>query len=534
MKYIIGQDRTQIPLFASSLDQAIEQENEVRLIDIFVDSLNLAEFGFKVHFSENGRPAYLPSDLLKLFIYGYLNRIRSSRSLEKECSRNIELMWLLKSLSPDHNTISNFRKDNPKAIRKVFRATVQLAAHFNLIGGKLIAGDSTKLRAQNSKKNNFNPAKIERHIAYIDAKLEEYSKILANEDNDALTPTEKKALQTKIIKHKNRKAKYQQFQQQLDESGDTQVSTSDPDSRQLITRNSITEVAYNVQTTVDAEHCLTIDYKVTNVNDSKAMGSMVRRAKTILQKDDFTALYDKGYHTGSEFDYVNKIGVNVLVAAPDTASHAPDQAFDVENFIFDKESDLYICPANHILTTNGNWYNKSRGKSINKVKHYKSSKCTTCQYFSQCTVNKKGRLIERSEYADLIEENKVRLEQNKDLYSKRQAIIEHTYGIFKRQWDFYYVMTKKSIKHASADVGLIFVALNLRRIINIVGVDKLRAYFNAIIALINSFLHLVSPLKLYGCQNYVIRFYRTLIHQITYFLNFKQVIEFIPEFELGF
>jgi transposase len=501
---------------------------------MFVDSLNLAEFGFKVHFSENGRPAYLPSDLLKLFIYGYLNRIRSSRALEKECGRNIELMWLLKSLIPDHNTISNFRKDNPKAIRKVFRATVQLAAHFNLIGGKLIAGDSTKLRAQNSKKNNFNPAKIERHIAYIDAKLEEYSKILANEDNDALTPDEKKAIQTKVIKHKNRKAKYQKFQQQLDESGDTQVSTSDPDSRQLITRNSITEVAYNVQTTVDAEHCLTIDYKVTNVNDSKAMGNMVRRAKTVLQKDDFTAIYDKGYHTGSEFDYVNKLGINVLVAAPDVSSHAPDQAFDVENFTYDKENDLYICPANQTLITNGTWYNKSRGKSVNQVKHYKSSKCKSCPYFSQCTTNKKGRLIERSEYADLIEENKVRLEQNKDLYSKRQAIIEHTYGIFKRQWDFYYVMTKKTIKHASADVGLIFVALNFRRIMNIVGVDKLKAYFKAIIALLTSFLSLLAASKPYGIPNHLTQIFRTFIHQIANFLNFKLIIGFKPTFEPGF
>ena len=534
MKYIIGQDRNQIPLFASSIEAAIAQDNEVRLIDMFVDSLKLEDFGFKFEFVENGRPAYHPSALLKLYIYGYLNRIRSSRALEKECGRNIELMWLIKGLTPDHNTISNFRKDNPKAIRKVFRATVQLAAHFNLIGGKLIAGDSTKLRAQNSKKNNFNPSKIERHIAYIDAKLEEYSKILSNEDHDALTPDEKKAIQTNITKHKNRKAKYQQFQQQLDETGDTQVSTSDPDSRQLITRNNITEVAYNVQTTVDAEHCLTIDYKVTNVNDSKAMGNMVRRARTVLQKNDFTALYDKGYHTGSEFDYADKLGIDVLVAAPDVASHAPDVAFDVENFTYDKENDLYICPAKQTLTTNGNWYNKSRGKSINKVKHYKSDKCTECPFFCRCTTNKKGRLIERSEFAGLIEKNKVRLEQNKDLYSKRQAIIEHTYGIFKRQWDFYYVMTKKSIKHASADVGLIFVALNFRRILNIVGMDKLKAYFKAIIALLNSFLSLVSLEKQYLAISRQIRIFRNFFILVTYFPNFRHANGFKPRVEAGF
>ena len=190
MKFITGKDRNQTEFFC--LEQAIAQDNEVRLIDLFVASINLADFGFDMQFIDNGRPAYHPSELLRLFIYGYLNRIRSSRQLKKECKRNIELMWLMKGLAPDHNTIANFRKNNPKAIRKVFHATVALAKNFNLIGGKLLAGDSTKLRAQNSKKNNFNPAKIERHIAYIDDKLSEYSNILAQQDQDL--SQEKKAL----------------------------------------------------------------------------------------------------------------------------------------------------------------------------------------------------------------------------------------------------------------------------------------------------------------------------------------------------
>ena len=165
MKFIQGKDRTQAVLFPVSLEHSIDPDNEVRVIDLFVGSLNLADFGFKTIFPENGRPAYHPSDLLKLYIYGYMNRTRFSRVLEKECKRNIEVIWLLKGLTPDHNTISNFRRDNPKAIKKVFRATVQVAKHFDFIGGKLIAGDSTKLRAQNSKKNNFNQKKIDRHIA---------------------------------------------------------------------------------------------------------------------------------------------------------------------------------------------------------------------------------------------------------------------------------------------------------------------------------------------------------------------------------
>ena len=298
MKFITGKDRNQTEFFC--LEQAIAQNNEVRLIDLFVASIKLVDFGFDMEFIDNGRPAYHPSELLRLFIYGYLNRIRSSRALEKECKRNIELMWLMKGLAPDHNTIANFRKNNPKAIRKVFHATVALAKNFNLIGGKLLAGDSTKLRAQNSKKNNFNPAKIERHIAYIDDKHSEYSNILAQQDQD-LTQENKADIQSKVTRHKQQRSKYEAYKKYLDETGEVQIFTSDPDSRQLITRNNITEVAYNVQTTVDAKHNIPIDFKVTNQNDSKAMGSMVRRAKTIIGSADFTILYDKGYHTGTEF-----------------------------------------------------------------------------------------------------------------------------------------------------------------------------------------------------------------------------------------
>lgn len=471
MKFITGKNRQQIQIYTQCLDETIDQDNEIRLIDLFVDSLKLSDYGFEMDFIENGRPAYHPADLLKLFIYGYLNRMRSSRVLEKECKRNIELMWLLKGLVPDHNTISNFRKENPKAIRKVFKATVSLAKHFELIGGKLLAGDSTKLRAQNSKKNNFNPKKIERHLEYIDNKLSEYYAALALADDD-----NKKVIQEQIVTQNKRKDFYNDLTQQLEESRDTQVSTSDPDSRQMITRNNITEVAYSVQTTVDAKHNIPIDYKLTNENDSKAMGGMTRRAKIIVGNTDFTLLYDKGYHTGSQFAYADAHGVKVIVAIPDVASHAPDVAFDVEHFKYDKKIDCYTCPAGKLLTTNGNQYNKDRGKSVSKVKHYKTGACVTCEFFEQCTKNKKGRLIERSEHADLIDANKQYMNDNKQLYRKRQAIVEHPYGVIKRQWGFYYISTKKGMKRASADVGIIFIAYNLRRIFNLIDKNMLKKF----------------------------------------------------------
>src|SRR5215213_10436094 len=199
MQYIKGTNRTQAVLFSQSLDEIIDCGNEVRIIDLFVESIDLAQFSFHVKSATEGRPPYHPKDLLKLYVYGYLNSIRSSRALEKECRRNIELMWLLQQLVPDHNTISNFRKDNEKAIRKVFRYTVSIAKQFDLIGGRLIAGDSTKLRAQNSKKNNFNAAKIERHLAYIDAKLDEYNKALAEADDN-----NKQIIEHEIKKQKER------------------------------------------------------------------------------------------------------------------------------------------------------------------------------------------------------------------------------------------------------------------------------------------------------------------------------------------
>ena len=486
MKFIQGHDRAQTHLFPVSLDQSIDPDNQARLIDLFVDSLPLDEFGFRTDFIDNGRPAYHPSDLLKLYIYGYLNKTRSSRDLEKECKRNIEVMWLLKSLQPDHNTISNFRRDNPKAIKKVFRATVQIAKHFDLIGGKLIAGDSTKFRAQNSKKNNFNQKKIDRHIAYIDNKLDHYNQQLADKDGD-----DKEQIKQEIDKHNKRKDEYRDLENQLKESGEAQISTSDPESRQMIVRNNITEVAYNVQTTTDEKHCLPIDYKVTNNNDSKAMGKMLRRAKSILHTNDVTALYDKGYHTGSEFDIAERLGIEVLVAVPGIprSSQAPDPEFNVRNFQFDYNSNFYTCPQGHILTTNGTWY---QGGNC-KFRQYKTPACKTCPVRAKCTRSvKNGKIIQRNEYIPAIERNRIRVEQKMDHYRRRQAIVEHPYGTIKRQWGFSYIMTKKGKQRASADVGLMFIAYNIRRIMNILGREELEKYLKEVVLIFSGQIRHIS------------------------------------------
>ena len=480
MRFIEGTPRNQSMLLAASLDEYVDTDNEVRSIDLFVNCLDLEQMGFALKKMDNGRPAYHPAVLLKLYLYGYLNGIRSSRALERECKRNVEVMWLLQELKPDHNTINSFRKENGTAIKQVFRSTVSIARHFNLIGGKLIAGDSTKLRAQNSKKNNFNQKKVARHLAYIDEKLEQYRSELAAADGD----DEKEHLKGQIAQQKKRRKRYKEIGAALQASGEDQMSVSDPDSRQMIIRNNITEVAYNVQSVNDAKHCLPIDYEVTQHNDSKALGPMMERTSRILGHTKFTALLDKGYHTGSELKAAQQMGITTIVAIPDipSASMAPDPAYNVSNFTYHPRKHCYTCPEGHTLTTNGNWYSKtSRNRSV-QVQHFKTKACKTCPMINSCTKNTggRGRVIERTEHQDAIDRNRRNVERKEHLYKRRQAIIEHTYGTIKRGWNFHYILTKKYLHRASADVGLIFTAYNLKRMINMLGPDTLREYLTSL------------------------------------------------------
>jgi len=508
MKYIIGKSREQIHLFTNSLDDIIEPNNEVRLIDAFVEHLNIKEFGFEQKRIENGRPAYHPKTLLKLYIYGYMNRVRSSRQLEKETKRNIEVIWLLQQLSPDHNTISNFRRDNQKAIRKVFKKTVEIAKYFNLIGKTLIAGDSTKLRAQNSKKNNFNQKKIKQHLQYIENKLNEYESKL-NDNDEQLSEDEKKEINDKINRHKNKKKQYNRLRKELDNTGENQISTSDPDSRQMIVRNNITEVAYNIQTTVDDKNKIIFDYLTTNKNDKKAMGTMLTRAVDILQTNQFTALYDKGYFTGSEFEIANNLNVDILVAIPAPAANAPNPDYNVENFQYDKQNDQYTCPQGKKLTTTGKWH---QAKTY-KFKRYTTKACKQCPVKPQCSKAKYGKAIQRSQYQELMERNKKRIEKYKEYYRKRQQIVEHPYGTIKRQWGFDHIMTKKTIQRAAADVGLIFTAYNLRRLFNIIGFDKLIKY---LIRMVNSIF-----IKKRHIRHILSRFVPIFFYEIFYQLKLK-------------
>jgi len=496
MDYITGKPRTQLVLIESSLEEKIEQDNPVRIIDAFVDSCKLEDFGFKhaKHASE-GRPPYHPGDLLKLFIYGYLNRIRSSRLLERECKRNLELMWLLNELIPDHNTIANFRRDNPKAIKLVFRKMVILCKRLDLIGGKVIATDGTKLRAQNSKKNNFNQKKIDDHLAYIENKLHEYLDALDIADTAetmGLDPDiDKEKIREKIAQLNNKKQQFKRLEEQLSETGQEQISTTDPDSRKLAVRQNILEVCYNIQASVDQKNKLPIDFKTTNNNDTHALANMAIRAKAILGSPEFSELADKGYHTGEEIRKCHEAGIETLVAIPKTplSSQAPDPAYNQNQFKYDKEQDLYLCPQGQKLTSNGTWYTNHPYKT----KHFKTKACLTCGAKSLCTTSAKGRLIERNENIEATQRNKHAIENNKNLYKRRQEIVEHPFGTIKRQWGFDYTLMKGKQK-VDGEVGLIFIAYLFRRLRSILGLNGLQQVVKSLFKALNNFIRcLASP-----------------------------------------
>ena len=482
MDYIQGKPRSQIVLIESSLEEKIELDNPVRIIDAFVDSCKLEEFGFKhAKHAPEGRPPYHPGDLLKLYIYGYLNRIRSSRALEKECKRNLELMWLLSELTPDHNTIANFRRDNPKAIKLVFRKMVTLCKRLDLIGGKVIATDGTKLRAQNSKKNNFNQKKIDDHLTFIENKLHEYLDALDVADTAetmGLDPDiDKEKIREKITRLKEKKQQYKNLEQQLIETGQEQISTTDPDSRKLAIRQNILEVCYNIQASVDDKHNLPIDFKTTNNNDTHALANMAVRAKAIIGNSEFIELADKGYHTGEEIRKCHEAGIETLVAIPKTpvSSQAPDPAYNQDKFNYNKENDCYICPQGQKLTSNGTWYQNHPYKT----KHFKTKACLYCPAKEKCTTSKKGRLIERNENIESTQRNKRAIENNKELYKRRQEIVEHPFGTIKRQWGFDYTLMKGK-KKVDGEVGLMFIAYLFTRLMNIVGLNGLEAAITAI------------------------------------------------------
>ena len=477
MSHLTGTERTQLSMFPFSMDEMVDQNNPVRVIDLFVSRFDFVKLGFNRSVAAGeGRPPYSPADLMKLYLYGYLNRIRSSRKLEKECDRNIELIWLMKGLRPSFRTIAGFRSEHSVQIKNFFRQFVSLLQGWDLIEGKLIAIDGSKFRAVNANKNNFNDKKIQRHLIYIDEKINQYINDLDAHDKEEHgdRKIDVNKIKAQIEKQQQRRKKYEALQKELEQNGEDQISTTDPDARSMPVNHGRIEVSYNAQTSVDAKHSLIVHFENLNVNDRKALVSMATETKNILQKETIEVLADKGYHNGEQIHTCTENNIVTYVAVPDTprqhSSTVPALEYYGEKFIYDAVNDCFICPQKQILTTNGSWYTNHYDTP---VKHYKTKACQTCPAKSLCTANASGRLIIRSKYAAAVEQNKLRVENEKEKYLLRQQIVEHPFGTIKRQWGFDHVLLK-GLRKNEADFGLIFSVYNLRRIFSILGIPEFK------------------------------------------------------------
>ena len=487
MKTIKGISRQQMQF--SSLDDQIAADNPVRILDAFVEKLDLQQLGIKKDTTDKkpaktnpgGAPRFDDKLLLKLYLYGYLNKIRSSRKLEQECCRNMELRWLMQELCPNYHTIADFRKDHSEAIKNLFKLYVHFLDELNLLGKKTIAIDGSKFRAVNSRKNNYNQKKIDKHQAMIDQKADQYLKQLEESDKDETDDNgpsyRKEEVEAALQRLVERKIKYDDLQQQLNNTEEKQISASDADSRAIIINKNIVEVAYNTQAGMDAKHCLIVHVEATNTNDGKALHRAAVQAKEnmgLKKEDPIDELSDKGYHTGAELQKCHDDNIQTFTAFKEQPSvkHLQKE-FLSEQFLYNKEQDSYICPAGETLTSLGTWHNKKgdAGETSYRFKTYRTDGCKSCSLKIHCTKLNK-RIIHRSEYQDAVDRNNANIRNNPDYYKRRQSICEHPFGTIKRQWGFTYTLMK-GLQKVDGEMNLIMLVYNIKRTLSIIGFTKM-------------------------------------------------------------
>lgn len=469
MPYVTGEERNQLIML--SLESSVPPDAFVRVIDAFVDATDLESFGFAhVACKDEGRPAFHPSVLMKLYLYGYRYGIRTSRKLEREARLNLEALWLTSCQSPKYKTIADFRKNHSKAFRQVFRSFVLLLKEWDLADGKTIAVDSFKIRAQNSLKNNLNQNKIDRHLEYINNKITEYENMLDQADQEE----DRQELREKINQQRERKESYEATERHLKDSGQEQVSLTDPDARSVVLHRNIVNVGYNVQASSDSKHKLLVAYDTGDVNDSHALATMAGQTKELLQPEQMDVLADKGYHTGRELQKCEQLKVNTYVS-PKSPVVKDAGIFPVTDFSYSKQEDCYTCPAGEKLASNNTWH-KHSGKGRTpafRFQRYTTTACKNCMLRPSCTKGKaNGRAIDRSEYAGMIERNSQRVTANPNYYRLRQQITEHPFGTLKRQRGFTFTLMKGKEK-VLGEVGLEFIGYNLSRCASIMGIPEL-------------------------------------------------------------
>lgn len=470
-RYVEGANRQQITLLPESLDEYIAEDNPIRVVEAFIEALDLGALGFCVTPANTGRPSYHPAVLLKIYLYGYLNRIQSSRRLEREAQRNVELMWLTGRLAPDFKTIADFRRDNGSGIRNACRQFVVLCRELGLFANAVVAIDGSKFKAVNAHDRNFTRGKVEKRLAQIDQCIARYLSALDTADRQAPDIAEARTarLKEKIETMKLQMGKLKQIQEQLGQEPTGQVSLTDPDARAMATSTSRGLVGYNVQTAVDTTHHLIVAHEVTNIGtDRRQLARMARQAKAAMEATELQAIADRGYFNGEEIVACEQEGITPLVSKPMTSSAKAEGRFDKEDFVFDVDAGEYKCPAGKRLIWR--FSTEERGGLIHK---YWSSDCPRCDIREKCTTSQYRR-VSRYDHEASLEAMQRQLDLNPGLMRVRRRTVEHPFGTLKDWMGATHFLTR-GLDRVSTEMSLHVLAYNMKRVMKILGIGSLMA-----------------------------------------------------------
>ena len=464
--FIEGENRYQSTLFPERIDDYVDEDSVARVIDVFIDRLDISGLGFKAEAAETGRPGFHPRTMLKIYVYGYLNQVHSSRRLEREAKRNVELMWLTGRLAPDHKTIANFRKDNGEAIKLVCREFVLLCRKLNLLSDT-VSVDGSKFKAVNNRDRNFTKAKMKRRIAEVEASIEKYLARLERADAQA-GPEDTRTLQEKISALEEEMDRLKKYEVRMLEAPDQQLSLTDPDARSMKSRGQGI-VGYNVQTAVDIDTHLIVAHDVTNVGiDRRQLSPMANQAKAILAPEvdePMTVIADQGYYRGEELLSCEEANITTYVAKSDTSGKHKKGEFSRRQFRYVAEDDEYECPAGERAI-----YRFTRTEAGKQIRRYWSSACVRCPIKSQCTPSDYRR-ISRWEHEAVVDRAEARMAAYPEAMRVRRATVEHPFGTLKQWMGAGFLMKRQ--ENVSTEMSLHVLAYNMKRAINLVGVQKL-------------------------------------------------------------
>jgi transposase len=473
-RYIQGSDRSQVTLLPECLEDYIGEDNPVRVIDVFVDELNLVELGFeRMQPAATGRPGYHPAMLLKLYIYGYLNRLQSSRRLEREAQRNVELMWLTGRLAPDFKTIADFRRDNGTGIRNVCKRFIAMCRQLKLFGQVIVAIDGSKFKAVNNRDKNFTQHKLEQRMKQVDASIERYLGELETADRTQQpeVETNTQRLQDKIAFLKRQMQELRDVGKRLAQQPDGQISLTDPEARAMVSSRIGTGlVGYNVQAAVDTQHHLVVAHEVvTSGSDRGQLSNMAFKAREATGDASLEAIADRGYFKSNEIRACELEGINTYVPKPMTSNSKAQGRFSKLDFVFIAKDNEYLCPAGQLLP-----YRSSTIEDGMKINVYWSSNCGSCARKAQCTTGKERR-VRRWEYEEVLDTVQTRIDNNRDKMKLRRCTVEHVFGTVK-SWMGSGHFTMKGLAHVSTEISLHVLAYNMRRVMAILGIaDMLKS-----------------------------------------------------------